>query len=806
MHELDTRKGLGITLLAGALIALGGCGGEAETTATSDATAGETAAATASGGSEASAAGESAAAASLAGDARPEADEEEMRRRFREAALRRTAESTGDGPQTKEAAGSTGALAARVGATAPTPAAPTPAATSAGLGTRPATGTAPATREADREADVAPAEPAADSEARPAFNMTGGFAGDDIRAATPARRGNAAAAAAAAGLPLGTAGSDSTGSTGSTGSTSGAAAPSRMLGNTASPGERQAMREQEQQQQEQLSEQARRAKMAALEARQARRAGDTTAPRDAEVARDAAARAALAAQDAERAAGREPAPIPARADDPPAVATTLTLDPPVIEYGDIALGESKTATVRLVNDTDRDYRLIDCRATCGCTATQCPKGNTIAAGGGSVEVEVQLDGGERPQTLRKTVNFLISDGHPPLRLALEAEAVAFVTASPERLDRGQHPDGAVTITADDGTPFRVLSMFPAVLTPEELPQEAKTEHVINVPWDALYESGTNQRRLLFRLDHPKSERILIPLSVNVLRDMRERARSNDASEAVVSRPPVPARQLNSLLNGGEIDAVLDMIETGEVVPNQPDDAGHTPLIKAARFGVVEVVAALADRGANLEATDGMGRTPLCYAAQSGSLDTVLMLLDLGANVRHVDQTGNTPLAWAAGFGTLAMCEAMIEAGAEVDSGSGTLIGFTPLIWAASVGEDVDKVKLLLERDADVEARDTMEQATVVMHAIRTNKRKHVEVLLQAGAKLDVTDARGNTPLHIAARSGEVDHELVELLLERGLDPAATNRKGETPLDLARKRTDERAAEVVARLEAAVAGG
>lgn len=608
-------------------------------------------------------------------------------------------------------------------------------------------------RAAEAEADRPTAKDAAPAAG---FNMTGGSASDDVIAAP-------AATASRAGSAVPPSLSATAGGTGTTGSTGSAAV--RPLPATGS-------------QPEILTEEARRAKGEALAARRAAREGRATAT---------------------------PAPAASRSDSgDAAIASGVTLDPAVLEFGEIPLGSSKTATVRIVNSSDRPYKLIDCRATCGCTTTQCPKGETIAPNGGSVEVEIQLDGGETAQKLRKTVSFLISDGHPPLRLALDATAVAFVAISPERLDRGQHPEGAVTITATDGTPFRVVSMFPPVLSPEELPQEAAAEQVVNIPWDKLYDSGSTQSRILFRLDHPKADRVLMPLSVNVLRDMRERRGNVAAGGPAAGTPsPAPGRDLNTLLSRNEIDTVLQMIEADQVEINKADAARHTPMIKAARYGAVEVIMALADKGANLEAEDGMGRTPISYAAQSRSLDSVLTLLDLGANVNHVDQTGNTPLGWAAGFGTVGMCEAMIEAGADVNAGSGTLLGFTPLIWASMAGADADKVKLLIEQGADLEARDTMEQATVVMHAIRTNMMDNVEVLLSAGAKLDVTDAKGRSPLHVAAGNGAPDRRMIEFLLARGLDPKATTRAGETPLDLARKRKDSKAGEVIAALEAAM---
>lgn len=750
VSDFDIRKGLGITLLAGAIIALNGCSAESETVA---AVEGGTSSESSASPAEATAPATGATALTSGTSGTSGMSEEEARRRFAEAsqaALSRAVDagSSDAAPTRKSAATSS----AGVGATAPVA-----SGTGSGLGATAPTGSAPKAAPKTAPQTGVTASRAAAPAPAPAFNMTGGSAADEVVPAKPAVKPVAGSADARL-SPLLT----------NNAAAAVAPAPARTAPTTTTGGEV-------------LTPEARRAKTAALEARRAATAnGVNVAP-------------------AVQAAAPQ-----TRQDGPPS--TGITLEPAVLEFGDIPLGDSKILTVKLVNNSEFPFKLIDCRATCGCTTTQCPKGDTIPPNGGAVEVEIKLDGGERAQKLRKTVSFLISDNHPPLRLALDANAVAYVDVTPERLDRGEHPDGTVTISSADGTPFRILSMFPPVLMPDDFSDEAKTEHTVNVPWDALYETGSRQRRLLFRLDHPRAERAEVPLSVNVQRDMRERARANGEGNVVgANAPAATARDLNGMLEREEYDAVLALIANDEVAINQPDKARHTPMIKAARYGAVEVMMALADKGSNLEATDGMGRTPISYAAQSGSLDAVLTLLDLGANVNHVDQTGNTPLGWAAGFGTVGMCEAMIEAGAKVNAGEGTLLGFTPLIWASMASTDVDKVKLLIENKADLEARDTMEQATVVMHAIRTNMLENAKALIEAGAKLDVTDARGRTPLHIAAGNGAPDAKMIEFLLSKGLDPAATTRNGETAVDLAMKRRDAKAGEVIAALEKAMGG-
>lgn len=68
------------------------------------------------------------------------------------------------------------------------------------------------------------------------------------------------------------------------------------------------------------------------------------------------------------------------------------------------------------------------------------------------------------------------------------------------------------------------------------------------------------------------------------------------------------------------------------------------------------------------------------------------------------------------------------------------------------------------------------------------------ILLQNGAAADVPNARGQTPLYIAASVGNA--EIVRLLLRAGADPSRSCR-GETPIGIARSRGH---AQVVADLE------
>lgn len=70
------------------------------------------------------------------------------------------------------------------------------------------------------------------------------------------------------------------------------------------------------------------------------------------------------------------------------------------------------------------------------------------------------------------------------------------------------------------------------------------------------------------------------------------------------------------------------------------------LLAAARKGQNQEVAALLNRGANIESADRDGRTALMIAAQRGHADTVKLLLDRGAKADARDRKGWTAYALA----------------------------------------------------------------------------------------------------------------------------------------------------------------
>jgi ankyrin repeat protein len=111
----------------------------------------------------------------------------------------------------------------------------------------------------------------------------------------------------------------------------------------------------------------------------------------------------------------------------------------------------------------------------------------------------------------------------------------------------------------------------------------------------------------------------------------------------------------------------------------------------------------------------------------------------------------------------------------------------PVVGLAAFFGRPQALALLLERGADPDtvAANPMRVAAVhaaAAHRDRTVAQEVMRLLLERGARVNVAQQGGWTPLHQAAKHGPV--ELVEMLLEHGADVGARSADGQTPLALA----------------------
>ena len=135
-----------------------------------------------------------------------------------------------------------------------------------------------------------------------------------------------------------------------------------------------------------------------------------------------------------------------------------------------------------------------------------------------------------------------------------------------------------------------------------------------------------------------------------------------------------------------------------------------------------------------------------------------------------------------------------------------------LMLAASMTSNIEIIKFLLSKGADVNAR-TNDGFSPLTSAISNqmygaNKEEFINVLLRAGANINAKDHFGRTPLMFALDLEDhhdgliVEPKVISLLLDAGADVNARDKHNQRAVDHARKHEELRGTEILRRLEEA----
>ncbi len=150
---------------------------------------------------------------------------------------------------------------------------------------------------------------------------------------------------------------------------------------------------------------------------------------------------------------------------------------------------------------------------------------------------------------------------------------------------------------------------------------------------------------------------------------------------------------------GRFDAVQLLLRAGA----NPDDLKLSELIEAVAFGSVTDLAAVIERGADLEQRDHWERTAWLVAIQIGDVPKAKFLLEHGADREARGRCGRPSLFYAIENGHGPMLRWLVQIGADVSQADD--FGTTPLTTAVECGDDVC-VDILLKAGADVNHEST----------------------------------------------------------------------------------------------------
>ena len=234
----------------------------------------------------------------------------------------------------------------------------------------------------------------------------------------------------------------------------------------------------------------------------------------------------------------------------------------------------------------------------------------------------------------------------------------------------------------------------------------------------------------------------------------------------------------------------------EFVHNIDYDPGDTPVIYAAYNGHRRCVKAWIDAGADVNASNQYGDTPLEHAARCGHVKCLRLLVEAGADVNIRNEDDETALFEAAYNGYDKCVDALIQAGADVNVISKD--GNTALLRASNFSH-FKCIYFLVQAGADVNFQDK-ETNTALLRVLSTghafceytmiyqelayvvdnhSHKQSVDLLIRAGADVNIAGNNGDTPLMLAAEKGH--DKCIPVLLRAGAQINKLNTSGQNSL-------------------------
>jgi ankyrin repeat protein len=420
---------------------------------------------------------------------------------------------------------------------------------------------------------------------------------------------------------------------------------------------------------------------------------------------------------------------------------------------------------------------------------------------------IKLDAQTQQDKKAKALNFSNNNAETPLLIAAQKNQPQLVKLY---LDKGANPDladrrafGPIIAAAQSGSEDMVRSLLDAKakidihdvsgLTP--LKAAIKGNHIAVV------------KLLLERGADPDFTRSGDELPVQIVLSNKP---FNSELFALLKSKSKKVETVNQQLfldavENNNPDVVKKLLEQG-LDPNSRLGGGKTVLYHAVEKGYEKVAMVLLDKGADSKNTGGT--LPILeLAVRSNMIHVVKHVLDAGANpdIRTNEGFNLAEIAVYKGYPEVLELLLSKKAGVKLDyavlwairDGKGKAVPVLlkyganpnvlsqqgdPALWLAVSGNQEEAIEALLKNKAIPNVYSERLGNTALGLAAYIGNIRVVQMLVDAGAKVDEQDRFGVTPLGYAALAAKFD--TVQYLLSKGANKAHIDKQSRTVMDLA----------------------
>ena len=210
--------------------------------------------------------------------------------------------------------------------------------------------------------------------------------------------------------------------------------------------------------------------------------------------------------------------------------------------------------------------------------------------------------------------------------------------------------------------------------------------------------------------------------------------------------------LFSAVKSDDIQGIKSLIQSGANINAQEISNGYTPVMYAIKYNKIKSLRSLILNGADLQKTNLQGQTALHVAASLDNAQAIEVLLAARIDATIRDKKGNR----AAEYMKQSMKNTATIMAANYQDANKALIDFVGL-------SAYDAVQYALQHGAKVDIKDDIgiDGDTPLIIAIKCQDAKMISLLLNNGARLDVSNKKKQVPMQIAINTN--NQEIIGIL-------------------------------------------